>query len=113
MRYLRYKRSAIPQLDLNKRESAAIRGYGRQWQQARLDFLALNPLCKICESQGIVKAAKVVDHITPHKGDARLFWDRSNWQPLCSSCHSRKTAAEDGGFGNRYDKTKTATRHDH
>ncbi|WP_186318376.1 HNH endonuclease, partial [Bacillus pumilus] len=24
----------------------------------------------------------------------------SNWQPLCASCHNRKTAKEDGGFGN-------------
>lgn len=29
----------------------------------------------------------------------RLFWDPSNWQPLCAGCHSTKTAKEDGGFG--------------
>jgi 5-methylcytosine-specific restriction protein A len=29
-----------------------------------------------------------------------LFWNRSNWQSLCHSCHSRKTASEDGGWGN-------------
>jgi 5-methylcytosine-specific restriction protein A len=29
-----------------------------------------------------------------------LFWDQSNWQPLCHTCHSKKTAREDGGFGN-------------
>ena len=33
----------------------------------------------------------VVDHIVPHRGDARLFWDEDNWQPLCKSCHDRKT----------------------
>ena len=27
--------------------------------------------------------------IVAHKGDKRLFWDRSNWQPLCVTCHSR------------------------
>ena len=41
----------------------------------------------------------VVDHIIPHKGDKVLFWDRSNWQPLCKTCHDTKTAREDGGFG--------------
>jgi len=41
--------------------------------------------------------ATVVDHITPHKGDNDLFWDRANWQSLCESCHNRKTAAEDMG----------------
>ncbi|WP_304879789.1 HNH endonuclease [uncultured Parasutterella sp.] len=29
-----------------------------------------------------------------------MFWDESNWQALCKRCHDRKTAAEDGGFGN-------------
>jgi len=41
--------------------------------------------------------ATVVDHITPHKGDNDLFWDRANWQSLCESCHNRKTAADDMG----------------
>jgi 5-methylcytosine-specific restriction protein A len=41
-----------------------------------------------------------VDHIIPHGGDMRLFWNRGNWAALCQSCHSRKTAKQDGGFGN-------------
>jgi 5-methylcytosine-specific restriction protein A len=28
-----------------------------------------------------------------------LFWNETNWQPLCKECHDRKTATEDGGFG--------------
>jgi 5-methylcytosine-specific restriction protein A len=37
------------------------------------------------------------DHIVPVSagGDD----DRANLQALCASCHSRKTATEDGGFG--------------
>ena len=27
----------------------------------------------------------------PHRGDMKLFWDESNWQPLCESCHNQKT----------------------
>jgi 5-methylcytosine-specific restriction protein A len=31
---------------------------------------------------------------------AKWFWDfANNVQGLCHSCHSRKTATEDGGFG--------------
>ncbi len=41
----------------------------------------------------------VCDHIVPHKGDQRLFWDPENRQTLCEHCHNRKTALEDGGFG--------------
>ena len=39
--------------------------------------------------------ATVVDHITPHRGDKKLFWDEDNWQPLCKRCHDKKTMTED------------------
>jgi 5-methylcytosine-specific restriction protein A len=35
-----------------------------------------------------------VDHVVPHRGDRQLFWDTSNHQALCHSCHSRKTGKE-------------------
>jgi 5-methylcytosine-specific restriction protein A len=82
------------------RESSASRGYGYKWQQARAGWLAKHPLCWHCEAKGLVVVATDVDHIEPHRGDMSLFWDRGNWQALCHSCHSAKTAAEDGGFGN-------------
>lgn len=82
------------------RKSATERGYTYQWKKAAKAFLAQHPLCAECERQGRLTLATDVDHIKPHRGNQKLFWDRSNWQPLCHSCHSRKTAAEDGGFGN-------------
>lgn len=84
-----------------QRGTSAQRGYGYRWQQARAGYLAIHPLCAECERSGRVTIATDLDHITPHKGDMVLFWDRSNWQGLCHSCHSTKTATEDGGFGNR------------
>jgi 5-methylcytosine-specific restriction protein A len=60
-----------------------------------------NPLCVICAAKGYVKMANVVDHIIPHKGDKALFYDFDNLQSLCTRCHNRKTAREDGGFGNK------------
>ena len=39
--------------------------------------------------------ATVVDHIKPHRGDKKLFWDRGNWQPLCEHHHNVKTMTED------------------
>lgn len=24
-----------------------------------------------------------------------MFWDKSNWQPLCKKCHDKKTMTED------------------
>lgn len=66
------------------------------WRTARAAFLAEHPVCAGCGAP-----ATVVDHTVPHRGDPVLFWDRACWQPLCASCHGRKTAARDGGFGNR------------
>lgn len=84
-----------------RRGSAAARGYGRRWQKAREGYLRKHPLCIRCKRAGFITAATVVDHIRPHRGDSQLFWDSSNWQPLCKRCHDRKTAASDGGFGRR------------
>ena len=76
-----------------RRGSAASRGYGYRWYKARRAFLAHSShmWCAIC---GFPTAAVEVDHIRPHRGDARLFWDQRNWQGICKSCHSRKTATE-------------------
>lgn len=82
------------------RGSSAQRGYGSRWQKARDGFLQNHPLCAECERAGKVTAAVVVDHVIPHKGDKNLFWDSENWQPLCKACHDRKTAKEDGRWGN-------------
>ncbi|UEM09030.1 HNH endonuclease [Bradyrhizobium barranii subsp. barranii] len=32
-------------------------------------------------------ALLVCDHIKPHRGDERLFWDDANLQTLCKACH--------------------------
>src|SRR5688572_779674 len=64
-------------------KTTSERGYGWEWQKARDIFLRDNPLCAYCARLGIHTAASVVDHKIPHKGDKVLFWDKSNWQPLC------------------------------
>ena len=75
--------------------SASSRGYGKKWQAARKQYLAAHPLCVECMKKGRYTKATDVDHIIPHRGDPKLFWDRDNWQALCHSCHSRKTGRED------------------
>ena len=72
-----------------------------RWRRLRFRHLEREPLCRECARVGKVTPASDVDHIKPHKGDFCLFFDENNLQSLCASCHSRKTAAEDGGFGNR------------
>ncbi|MGH3850135.1 MAG: HNH endonuclease signature motif containing protein [Pseudonocardiaceae bacterium] len=49
----------------------------------------------MCKQGGRIVAAELVDHIIPHRGDQKLFWDQmKNWQALCELCHRRKTARE-------------------
>lgn len=94
------KHTALKRRYDQERESSAKRGYGRVWRRERAAFLVANPLCVLCYKAGRVTESTVVDHIIPHKGDMKLFWDRDNWQALCKQCHDAKTAREDGGFGN-------------
>lgn len=82
-----------------QRPTAVKRGYGGQWQKARVGYLTHHPLCFLCEQQNIKVLATVVDHINPHKGDMTLFWDKNNWQPLCKPCHDRKTVKQDERWG--------------
>lgn len=75
------------------------RGYGYAWSKARLRFLAEHPLCCYCERDGRITSATVVDHIVPHRGDMRLFWDETNWQPLCAHHHSSEKQREENRAG--------------
>lgn len=81
--------------------TTAQRGYGGKWQRYRLKFLERNVLCVMCQAQGKVTEATVVDHIVDHRGNQALFWDRANHQALCKPCHSVKTAAEGVGTARR------------
>ena len=76
------------------RPNATVRGYDGRWREARKRHLARHPLCEACAMSGRTEAATVVDHITPHRGDQRLFWDSENWQSLCRPCHNAKTMKE-------------------
>lgn len=70
----------------------------KQWHKLRAIQLRDNPLCDMCQEQGRVVAATVVDHIKPHKGDKALFFDGNNLQSLCKTHHdSAKQKAERNG----------------
>lgn len=70
------------------RPTATQRGYGSAWAKAKAAHLLSHPNCVMCAEHGRQTKATVVDHITPHRGDQALFWDRSNWQSLCTTHHN-------------------------
>lgn len=106
-------RRAISRQDHDERRgSASSRGYGAAWRAARDQFLRDHPLCAEHGKRGDSIPAQVVDHIVaPRLAEAResgdpermgeaqrLFWSRSNWQPLCKLCHdSDKQRLEKSG----------------
>lgn len=84
---VQHRRDSKARYDRN-RPGARQRGYDTTWQRQAKAFLARpeNRLC-VC---GCGRAADTVDHKIPHRGNKRLFWDRSNWQPMYRNCHSSK-----------------------
>jgi 5-methylcytosine-specific restriction protein A len=64
------------------------RGYDSQWEKAREAFIAHNPHCLGCKAIGIETRADAVDHVIPHGGVQSLFWDPTNWQPVCHWHHN-------------------------
>ena len=74
------------------RGTAHRRGYGRRWRRLRDAYLAEHPLCEVCEANGKLVAADVVDHIQPIRLGGEDEWE--NLQSLCRSDHAKKTAAE-------------------
>lgn len=107
MAKLQTLKSCVPMLDTRRvqtiqadswrtsDQTSTQRGYGYKWQKARAGFLRSHPLCVMCEAESRITVATVVDHKIPHRGDQALFWDKSNWQSLCATHHSRDKQREE------------------
>jgi 5-methylcytosine-specific restriction protein A len=79
------------------RRKTAERGYGSTWKKLRRLIAAQRPAVCVRCGRADVSARMHLDHIRPlGQGGSN---DPANLQWLCASCHSQKTATEDGGFG--------------
>ena len=90
-------RRNVPKLAEAKRGTSRQRGYTTEWSKLSKWYRQQHPLCEMCLKRDLLVAAECVDHIVPKAQGGTD--DESNLQSLCWSCHSRKTAKDDGGFG--------------
>jgi 5-methylcytosine-specific restriction protein A len=59
-----------------------------RWQRLRWQVLERDQFtCRLCSQIEVDTSQLVGDHITAHRGDAALFWDDTNLQCLCKTCH--------------------------
>jgi 5-methylcytosine-specific restriction protein A len=77
------------------------RGYGKRWRRYSQVYLLEHPVCVGLPGEVCTKASRHVDHKQAVDGpDDPLFWEPTNHQALCATCHPRKTVKYDGGYGN-------------
>lgn len=67
----------------------------KAWERLRRRKLNDQPLCARHQARGKVKAATVVNHKVPHKGDRRLFFDYDNLESTCAECHDSIIQSEE------------------
>ncbi|WP_267849512.1 HNH endonuclease [Robbsia betulipollinis] len=52
-----------------------------------------------CATRGIAAPyGSVVDHMDPHRGDMKVFWDTTRWQSLCFHHHSAEKQRQEGAL---------------
>lgn len=92
----------IPQSSKPKRQ----RYNSDAWRRASAEWLERFPFCVLCLMHCRINERAmsdtcgtqrhlIVDHIEPHRGNERLYWDRNNLQTLCRLCHDRDKQSHD------------------
>jgi 5-methylcytosine-specific restriction protein A len=85
----------------------------RRWRARSRAQLRQEPLCRYCRRDGRLVRAHVADHIVPHRGDQRAFFE-GDLQSLCRSCHSsRKQQKETRGYSYLPDASGLPSDHAH
>lgn len=83
----------------NRQAKRALPTNSREWRRLRESIL-IRDLYRCQEKAcGVLAVGKGKAHVDHEDGDPNNN-DPSNLRTLCIGCHSRKTAREDGGFGN-------------
>lgn len=108
---MRYVQEAMLRKEKENNSAVWRQWYGLSvWQGLRRDALRRAmwrcALCRVLLYQSSpMPFSAIVDHITPHRGDWRLFIDPANLQALCKQCHDgAKRAEESRGWHDQADQ---------
>ena len=94
-RHARAREYRPPQAPRRRTKRGKVLKRSPNWIPLRKAFLSKHPLCARCYvTNGITKAAEVVDHVIPVRVKPELELDEGNLQSLCLKCHSKKTGQE-------------------
>ncbi len=66
-----------------------------EWRRLRAEHLRREPWCRVHAAKGEQVQASHVDHIKAHHGNRALFFDPSNLQSLCPTCHNKWKQAQE------------------
>lgn len=66
-----------------------------RWRQLRWEVLTRDGFRCQMAGCGVMAPEMVCDHVRPHRGDERLFWDVTNLQALCKPCHDGRKQREE------------------
>ncbi len=70
------------------------------WKAIRATQLALEPLCRRCSKRGLIEAATVCNHVTPHRGNWTLFVG-GPFESVCKACHDGEVQREERSAGRK------------
>ena len=62
--------------------------HSKRWERKAKHQLWTQPLCAMCLKSNTMTAARVADHVVPHRGDVVSFWI-GKLQSLCTHCHNK------------------------
>ena len=89
---------AIDSRDEQRSVGAAWRSwYGTaRWKRLRMAVLMRDRFtCRMCGAVEGDLSKLVADHVIPHRGRERMFWDEDNLQCLCRVCHDSAKQREE------------------
>lgn len=89
------RKSYLPKRETQGRRRHANSAFyqSQRWRRVRAMYLREHPLCEECERQGVLRDARVVDHIR-QINDGGAPYDFANMQALCDRCHNKKSGRE-------------------